>query len=157
LYEKRRVKTLKKLLIYTLLLFFVTGLTSCTSYMDEYYKGRQKIHFYHGIKHKDMFISVEDFTPKEIEFKVRRLGGSKTYLYHIILDEEEERISEGWYPTLKVGIEHYTVRMKAKKGYSFQSGNRYRLCIGGSSPDLVYYFNNKYKCYVDYEFVLPKK
>jgi hypothetical protein len=148
---------MKKLLIYSLILFFALGLTSCTSYMDEYYRGRQKINFYHGIKHKDMFISVEDFTPKEIEFKIRRLGNSEAYLYHIILDEDEERIAEGWYPTLKVGIDYYKVRMKAKKGFSFHPGIKYRFCIGGANPDLVYYRTNNYQCYVDYEFVLIEK
>lgn len=148
---------MKKNLIYSLILFSFMGLTSCTSYMDEYSKGRKKIHFFHGIKHKDMFISVEDFTPKEVEFKIRRFGSSKTYLYHIILDEDEERIAEGWYRTLKVGTEHYKVRMKAKKAFSFRPGIRYRLCIGGANPDNVYYFTNNYTCYVDYEFVLPGK
>jgi hypothetical protein len=148
---------MKKHLIYSLILFFAMGLISCTSYMDEYHKGRQKINFTHGIKHKDMFISVEDFTPKEIEFKIRRLRGSQKYLYHIILDEDEERIAEGWYPTLKVGTDYYKVRMKAKKGISFRPGMRYRFCIGGSSPDRVYYRTNNYQCFVDYEFVLPEK
>lgn len=151
------MKNMKKLLIYSLALFFFMGLTSCTSYMDEYSKGRKKIHFSHGLKHKDMFISVEDFTPKEVGFKIRRLRGSQKYLYHIILDEDEERIAEGWYRTLKVGTDYYKVRMKAKKAFSFRPGIRYRLCIGSSNPDNVYYFTNNYKCYVDYEFVLPEK
>lgn len=148
---------MKKFLINFLILAFVIGFTSCTSYMDEYYRGRKKIHFFHGLRQRPIFISVKDFTPKEIEFKIRGLGGSGTYLYHIILDEEEERLSEGWYPTVKIGTEHYKVRMKSKKGFSFQLGKRYRLCIGSSSPDIVYYFNNNYRCKVDYEFVLPEK
>lgn len=129
---------------------------SCASYMDRYHKGSRKIHFYHGQKLQDRFVSVLDFSPKEIEFKIQR-GPQAEYLYHVILDEEEVRISEGWFPAYKVRAEHYTIRMKAKKGFSFKPGKKYRLCVGTSNPDLVYYSTNNYKCYVDFEFVLSEK
>ena len=32
-----------------------------------------------------------------------------------------------------------------------------RLCVGSLNPDLVYYDTNKYKCFIDDEFVLPEK
>ena len=146
---------MKKSFFTSLILILLVGMINCTSYMDKYYQGSQKMHFYHGYKLQDRFISVLNFTNEEIEFKIRR-GSSQKYLYHVIIDEEEERISEGWFPTYKIKTEHYTVKMKAKKGLSFQTGKKYRLCVGLHNPDLVYYHTNKYKCYVDYEFVLPE-
>jgi len=147
---------MKKLLVSSLILILFMGMIHCASYMDKYYQGSQKIHFYHGHKLQDRFISILNFTNEEIEFKIRR-GSSQKYLYHIVIDEEEDRISEGWFPAYKIKTEHYTVRMKAKKGLSFQPGKKYRLCVGSMNPDLVYYHTNSYKCSVDYEFVLPAK
>lgn len=147
---------MKKLLFTSLILILLMGMINCTSYMDKYYQGSQKIHFYHGQKLQDRFISILNFTTEEIEFKIKR-GSNQKYLYHIIIDEEEARISEGWFPTFKIKTEHYTVRMKAKKGLSFQPGKKYRLCVGFQNPDLVYYRTSKYECFIDYEFVLPEK
>jgi hypothetical protein len=148
--------SMKKFLVSTFVLVFLLGVTSCSSYMNEYYKGKKKIHFYHGMKHPDAFISIVDISSRDIKFKIARLGGSRRYLYHVILDEDEERISEGWFPTRKIRNDYYFVTMKIKKGYAFQPGKRYRLCIGGQNPDQVYYRTNRYLCYVDYEFVFPE-
>jgi hypothetical protein len=147
--------SMKKLLFSSFLLVFLLGMASCASYMDEYYKGNKKIHFYHGKKHPDAFISIVDISSTEIKFKVARLAGGGIYLYHIVLDEDDERISEGWFPTRRVGNDYYFVTMKMKKRYALQAGKRYRLCIGGQNPDQVYYRTNEYQCYVDYEFVFP--
>ncbi len=153
---KKREIALKKLLLTSLILILFMGVINCTSYMDKYHQGNQKIHFYHGHKLQDRFISILNFTNEEIEFKIR-LESPQKYLYHIIIDEEEERISEGWFSTFKIKTDHYTVRMKAKKGLSFQPGKKYRLCVGFQNPDLVYYRSSKYECYVDYGFVLPEE
>ena len=147
---------LKRLLFASLILIFFLSMISCTSYMDKYYQGSKKAHFYHGQKLQDRFVSILSYTPEKIEFKIRR-GPRSKYFYHITVDEEEERISEGWFPAYKVQGEHYTLKTKAKKGYSFQLGKKYRLCVGFSNPDLVYIYSNNYKCFVDYEFVLPYK
>ncbi|NIM59318.1 MAG: hypothetical protein GTO16_10300 [Candidatus Aminicenantes bacterium] len=147
---------MKKLLFPSSILVLLMGMINCTSYMDKYHQGSQKIHFYHGQKLQDRFISILNFTTDEIEFKIK-IASSQYYLYHIIIDEEEACISEGWFPTSKIKTEFYTVRMKAKKGLSFQPGKKYRLCVGFQNPDLVYYRTNKYKCFVDYEFVLPEE
>ena len=144
---------MKKFLFGSFVFVFLLGMISCTSYMDKYYKGNKKIHFYHGKKHPDVFISIVNISSTEIKFKIARLGGGGVYLYHLILDENEERISEGWFPTRKFENEYYFVTMKMKKGHAFQAGKRYRLCIGGQNPDQVYYRTNKYLCFVDYEFV----
>ncbi len=32
-----------------------------------------------------------------------------------------------------------------------------RLCVSSMNPDLVYYYTSKYKCFIDYEFVLLEK
>jgi hypothetical protein len=147
---------MKKFLVSTFVFVFLLGMASCSSYMDEYYKGKKKIHFYHGIKHPDVFISIVDNSSTDVKFKIVRLGGSGVYLYHVILDEDEERISEGWFPTRIIENEYYFVTMKIKKGYAFEPGERYSLCIGGQNPDQVYYRSNRYLCYVDYEFVFPE-
>jgi len=144
---------MRKLLFSSLVLVFLLGMVSCASYMDKYYKGKKKIHFYHGKKHPDVFISIVDISSTDIKFKVTRLGGGGIYLYHVVLDENEERISEGWFPTRRVGNDYYFVTMKMKEENALQAGMRYRLCIGGQNPDQVYYRTNRYQCYVDYEFV----
>ncbi len=32
-----------------------------------------------------------------------------------------------------------------------------RLCVSSMNPDLVNYYTNKYKCFIDYEFVSLEK
>lgn len=147
---------MRKALFIFLILILSMGMIHCVSYMDKYHQGGKKMHFYSGQKLQDRFISILNFTTEEIEFKVRR-GFQQEYLYHIIIDEEETRISEGWFPAFKHEAEHYTVRMKAKKGLSFQPGKKYRLCVGSMSPDFVYYRTKNYKCSIDYEFVLSEE
>lgn len=149
---------MKKLILNGLIVIFSLGMIGCVSYMDKYESDSKKIHFYHGPKLQDRFISIINITDEEIEFKIRRAPGG-TYLYHVILDEEEERVSEGWFPTqlLTAQPDHYTVRMKAKKGLTFQPGKKYRLCVGSENPESVYYRSNYYQCFIDYEFVIPEK
>jgi len=147
---------MKKFFLFILIIILFLGISSCASYMDKYYDKSDNVRFYHGLKLLDIFISVENFSAEEIEFKIRR-GPRVKYLYHIIIDENEERVSEGWYPAYKTKMDHYTVRMKPKKGYAFHSGKKYRLCVTLQNPELTYYFSNNVKCFVDYEFVLPEK
>ena len=147
---------MKKFLLFILIIILFLGISSCTSHMDKYNDKSDNVRFYHGLKLQDVFISVENFSAEEIEFKIRR-GPQINYLYHIIIDENEERISEGWYPAYKTRMEHYTVRMKPKKGNTFQSEKKYRLCVTSQNPELIYYFTNNVKCLIDYEFVLPQK
>ena len=147
---------MKKFLLFILIIILFLGISSCTSHMDKYNDKSDNVRFYHGLKLQDVFISVENFSAEEIEFKIRR-GPQINYLYHIIIDENEERISEGWYPAYKTRMEHYTVRMKPKKGNTFQPEKKYRLCVTSQNPELIYYFTNNVKCLIDYEFVLPQK
>ena len=147
---------MKKFLLFILIIILFLGISSCTSHMDKYNDKSDNVRFYHGLKLQDVFISVENFSAEEIEFKIRR-GPQVNYLYHIIIDENEERISEGWYPAYKTRMEHYTVRMKPKKGNTFQSEKKYRLCVTSQNPEFIYYFTNNVKCFIDYEFVLPEK
>ena len=140
-----------KLLSVSFILVLSLGVISCTSYMDD-----PKVDFFHGLSLEDRYISIVNSTPDEIEFRIR-MGDRADYLYHVILDEEEERISEGWIWTRSMDTEHYTFKMKPKKESSFQPGKKYRLCIGSQHPDSVYYHTNKYRCSVDYEFILSEK
>ena len=102
------------------------------------------------------FQAVYRQTLKEIEFKIL-VKFIEKHLYHIIIDEDENRISERWFPTAKDETGRYSVKLKVKKEFYFQPGKKYRLCIGSQHPDAVYYYTNTYKCYADYEFVLPEK
>lgn len=142
---------MKRLLFNPLILIFFMGMISCTSYMD-----KPKVHFTHGSKIPDKFISIVSFSPEEIEFEIL-VKFIEKHLYHIIIDEDEKRISERWFPTAKDDTGRYAVKLKVKKGFYFQPGRKYRLCIGSQHPDAVYYYTNTYKCYADYEFVLPEK
>jgi hypothetical protein len=130
----------------------------CAPYTEKSYSGSKKLHFYHGPKLQDILISIVSHTPEEIEFRIKT-APSGEYLYHFILDEEETRVSEGWFPTQlsTAEPEHYTVKMKAKKGLTFKPGKKYRLCVGSENPDAVFYRTNYYKCLIDYEFEIPEK
>jgi hypothetical protein len=51
---------------------------------------------------------------------------------------------------------------KTKKFTAVEEGNGARLhlrhlCVGSMNPDLVYYHTNKYKCFINYEFVPLEK
>ena len=133
------------------------GMVCCSSYIEKYETDNKKLHYYHGPKLQDEFISVINFSAEEVTFKIKRAPGGQ-FLYHFILDEEEARVSEGWFPTqlLTDEPEHYTVRMKPKKGFAFQPGKKYRLCVGFENPDAVYYRTSYYKCFIDYEFVISE-
>lgn len=143
---------MKNILLKTLVLIFLAGIITCATY-----KQSPKVHFIHGEKIPDKFITLIDFMPEEIEFQIRAKFIQRK-LYHIILDEEETRLSEGWFSTAKFfGTSSYTVRMKAKKGFNFQPGSMYRLCIGEQNPDHIYKYTSNYQCLVYYEFILPEK
>ena len=142
---------MKKLLSYSFILFFFIWMISCVSYRDN-----PKVDFDHGPRLEDRYISIVNSTPDEIEFRIR-MGDRADYLYHVVLDEEEDRISEGWIWTRYEDTEHYTFKMKPKKGSSFQPGKRYRLCIGFNSKHPDYYPTDNYRCQVDYEFTLSEK
>ncbi len=149
---------MKKQIFCSLIVILFMGMMCCSSYLDEYDTGNKKLYYYHGPKLQDEFISVINLSSEEVEFKIMRAPGGQ-FLYHFILDEEEVRVSEGWFPTqlLTDQPEHYTVRMKPNKGFAFQPGKKYRLCVGFENPDAVYYRTSYYKCFIDYEFVIPEK
>jgi len=113
-----------------------------------------KIELYHGIRPPEGFITVLSFSPREIEFRIR-VKFKDRKLYHIIADEEGNFIAEGWYRTSIDSTGIYYIKMKVKKGFKFQPGKKYRLCIGKQNPELMDLFTSKYRCLVDYEFVLP--
>jgi hypothetical protein len=147
---------MKEIFLFIPIIILFLGISSCASYMEEYNDKDDNVRFYHGQKLQDVFISVENFSAEEIEFKIRR-GPQVEYLYHIIVDENDERISEGWYPAYKTKKEHYIVKMKPKEGKTFQSGKTYRLCVTEQNPEFIYYYSKNVQCEVYYEFVFPEK
>jgi hypothetical protein len=138
------IKTISKICLVFLALYLV----SCAP------ATRGKMHFYHGQKVPDEFISVLSSSAQEVEFKVR-VEFKETRLYHLIL-EGDEVLAEGWYPAVRGAENFYTVRIKAKEGVQFETGKTYRLCIGVQSPEYIAVYSSNYQCLVDYEFVLTR-
>ncbi|MBN2246245.1 MAG: hypothetical protein JW755_10420, partial [Candidatus Aminicenantes bacterium] len=69
---------MRKYLTFILTIFLSIGLSACASQMEN--KKSENLHFYHGLKHPDSLISVENFSSDEIEFKIRRAPEFE-YLY----------------------------------------------------------------------------
>ena len=145
---------MRKYISYILTLLLFLGFSACASQMNQSQKNN--LHFYHGPKLPDVFISVETFSADAIEFKIRRAPKFE-YLYHTIIDEKEEPIGEGWFPANKMNTEYYLVKIKPKKGNTFQTGKKYRLCVTDQNPEYTARFTNNIQCFIDYEFVLPEK
>lgn len=127
-----------------LIIVFSLGLISCSLSLNN-----PKYDFFQDKKPIARYISISNYSPKEINFRIR-ISYPWEYLYHVILDEDEERVSEKWMWTRILEFNNYTFKMKAKKGLSFQPEKKYRLCIGYQYPDSVYYL-------VDHEFMLSEK
>lgn len=141
---------MKKLTGALLILGWMTGFTACTST-----GGGQNLIYTHGPKLHDRFISVIDYTPQEIEFKISRTRPNQ-YLYHMVIDEENNRISESWHRTQQSdsATDFYTVKMKVKKKFAYEQGKKYRLCVGYQHPGELSPYTNTYNCIIDYEFIL---
>lgn len=123
------------------------GLTACAA------GGRRPaMHYDHGSTIPDQYISVVGYTANEIEFKIAAKFPLK-HAYHLVLDGDIP-LAEGWYPASRPESNFYTVKMKAKKGVTFQMGKAYRLCVGAESPEFVAVHSSNYRCIIDYEFAL---
>ena len=142
----------KSLSIFLPLLFVAIGLTSsCSSYKDK------KVKLYTGMQPLKIDISVIDFSSEFVELKIRineRKRLQTKWLYHIIEDDQENFISEGWYPTTIAENASYTIKIKAKKGFSFESGKEYALCIGLRNPEQTIRSSNNYKCEIYQKFTI---
>ncbi|MFB0565121.1 MAG: hypothetical protein ACETWK_05515 [Candidatus Aminicenantaceae bacterium] len=147
---------MSKFLTSSVIIIFSLSMISCTSYMDKYNQESERAHYFRGLKLQDIFVSIIEASPDEIEFKIRRAPRLK-YLYHVILDKEEFPVAEGWYSAYRIKSEHYKVKMKAKKGYRFEPGEKYRLCVLLQNPELLYFYSKNVRCIVDYAFVYPSK
>ena len=117
-----------------------------------------RINFYHGQNPLDVSIKVTHISRFSVEFNIRGKFNQSKY-YHLILDENEERIAEGWYPKTPLsqisGLRtSYTIQLKLKPGQLFQPDKQYRLCIGTQPPESVLKHSSSYKCLLDYEFSL---
>jgi hypothetical protein len=128
-------------------LIICAGLTACAS------GGRRAaMHYDHGSTIPDQYISVVGYTANEIEFKIAAKFPLK-HAYHLVLDGDTP-LAEGWYPASRPESNFYTVKLKAKKGVSFQVGKPYRLCVGAESPEFIAVHSSNYRCIIDFEFVL---
>ena len=142
----------KSLSIFLALLFVSIGLTSsCSSYKD------QKVNLYTGMQPVKINVSVTDFSSDFVELKIRVDESTKLlpeWLYHIIEDEQNNFISEGWYPTTIGQNAAYTIKIKAKKGFIFESGKEYALCIGLRNPEATIRYSANYKCAIYHKFTI---
>lgn len=141
---------MKRIFIGLSIIIFLAALVSCTSPAN-----KVKMNYYHGAVPPDFYVSVIQHTPEEITFQIRVSFGQK-HLYHLVLDGNNP-ISEDWFPTIRTNTHSYTVTMKPKKGFLFETGKTYRLCIGEENPELIAVHSSNYRCLVDYEFVLTQK
>ena len=142
----------KSLSIFLALLFVSIGLTSsCSSYKD------QKVNLYTGMQPVKINVSVTDFSSDFVELKIR-VDESTTlqteWLYHIIEDEQNNFISEGWHPTTIGQHFAYTIKIKVKKGFFFEAGKEYALCIGLRNPEETVRNTPNYKCEIYQKFTL---
>jgi hypothetical protein len=141
---------LKKYMWPFFIIIWMTGFSACTST-----GGGQNLIYTHGAKLQDRFISVVDYSPQEIEFKISRTRPNQ-YLYHMVIDEEQNRVSETWHRTQQSdsATDFYIIKMKAKKKYTYEPGKKYRLCVGYQHPESLAPYTNTYNCIIDCEFVL---
>lgn len=91
------------------------------------------------------FVVVESYDSKSITISIN-VKFTQAHLYHILSDEQDTFIAEGWFPTSKDSSGRYSVTMEAKEGFSFTKGQRILLCIGQKHPDEYIYGSTAYQC-----------
>ena len=124
-----------------MLLLLVSFFSSCSSadYSDQHLKiSRTK-------PIPPQFVTVESYDAQNITIVIR-VNFKQSHLYHILSDEADNFIAEGWFPTSKSGDGRYSVTMEAKGGFSFAKGQKILLCIGTKHPDEYIYKSNTYQC-----------
>jgi len=141
---------IKKLLIISLILIGSIGLVSCAR---SYHKGEiLQPEPISGVPGSAGRISIEEFTEKEIVFKILISLGGRMWLEFIIEDEEGNAISE---ESFKHGVmrSRYTIKMKAKEEYEFRKGENYTLYIGYKWIPAHPIYEN-FQLFYRYKFVL---
>lgn len=93
----------------------------------------------------DQFVSVDRYDADSITITIR-VKFTQSHLYHILCDEENNFLAEGWFPTAKDNSGRYSITLEAKEGVSFATGQRILLCIGGRHPEEYMYRSNSYQC-----------
>jgi hypothetical protein len=91
------------------------------------------------------FVKVEKYDAQSITISIH-VKFIQSHLYHILSDEEDNFIAQGWFPTSKDASGRYSVTMTAKEGYSFAPGQEILLCIGQEHPEKYMYRSNAYQC-----------
>jgi hypothetical protein len=125
-------------------------LAACSSFNE-----KPRMNYYHGRNISEKYFMISRASAGEIEFQIR-VGFSQERLYHIILDGDTP-VAEGWFLTLQVGGQSYSVTLKPNAGLAFEPGKTYRLCVGEDTPESVQRNSHDYLCLVDYPFVFPGK
>jgi len=151
---------MKKLFIIFLVLIGCIGLISCAS-------GRRQGDILYPVPTSDVLekgrsisigefktgrISIEEFNEKEILFKIWIPSPQAIWLEYVIMDEEENSISEESFYHGEIRAA-YTRKMKAKEESIFRKGKNYTLHIGRKLPysHPVY---GRFQLLYSYKFVL---
>lgn len=99
-------------------------------------------------------ISIKEFNEKEIVFKIRISLPLKMWLEYVIVDEEENSISEESFYHDKRSDSGASIRkMKAKEEFIFRKGKNYTLYIGRKLP-LSHTVYGHFQLLYSYKFVL---
>ena len=144
---------MKKLLFISLVLVYCIGLVSCA-----------RSHLQGDVLHPvpisdapDDFpsstgrISIVEFNEKEIVFEIWIKLPLSRWIEYIIVDEEENSISEESFHHDKSRI--YTRKMKAKEEHEFRKGENYTLHIGRQLP-YTHQVYGRFQLLYSYKFVL---
>jgi hypothetical protein len=91
------------------------------------------------------FVNIENYDAGSITISIR-VKFTQTHLYHILSDEQDTFLAEGWFPTAKDNSGRYSVTLEAKEGISFSPGQKMLLCIGDKHPEEYMYRSNAYQC-----------
>lgn len=102
------------------------------------------------------FVQILELSPKTIKFQVN-IAYANSSMYHIIADEDDRFIAEGWVRTSRDGTGKYMGELQLKEDESFQPGQRYQFCIGTAHPDKVYLTSSNYRCEFHMWFTYPEE
>jgi len=99
------------------------------------------------------FVNVERYDAGSITISIR-VKFTQSHLYHILSDEQDTFLAEGWYPTAKDNSGRYSITLEAKEGISFSPGQKILLCIGAKHPEEYMYRSNAYQCITNIWLIL---
>jgi hypothetical protein len=117
-------------------------------------RGATGLNLTHGANIPDQFLTIVEISAREITFEIK-VKFEQNSLYHIVADDQNIFLAEGWFPTSRDGTGIYRVTLTLKKDHTLESGRKYHLCIGTAHPDQVFQRTNNYRCLGYFDFITP--